>query len=95
MKILDFLNIKVEDIDGYIIIISMILFLIIGCFFGIGISSQFKESKSSCDVGADAIAGDYKLVGDSWYDGQSCAVQDCVAFNKFQEQLGSEQRCVV
>jgi hypothetical protein len=84
-----------EAIAWAVLALAMVMSIFI-TYAGIMIYDSIRfPKKSICDIGADAIAGDYKLVGDSWYDGKSCAVQDCVAFNKFQEQLGSEQRCVV
>ena len=93
MKILDFLNIELEDIDGMIIVIGLLLFLILGCFFGIAFTINNQQTEE-CDIGNPSIGGDYHT-GNSFFSQRECAVEDCVAFNKIQEQLGSEQRCVV
>ena len=42
-----------------------------------------------CDIGNPKVAGDYK---DRTHD---CAVEDCVAFNKYQEEINGKTRCVV
>jgi hypothetical protein len=73
------------------------IFLAIIIFLLIGIYAQVQVEKVYCDVGQEDIAGDYNTNEGAvtGFITNYCAVEDCVAFNKYQEQIDSKQRCVV
>jgi len=75
----------------------MALFIFIILLFQISIYAKVQVEKLYCDVGQESIAGDYNTNEGAvtGYITNYCAVEDCVAFNKYQEQIDSKQRCVV
>ena len=74
--------------------------LTILCFFifvlvvGIILFSSMKVS-FDCNVGENNIAGDYKVIPETFYNQRYCAIKDCVAFNEYQEAIGGKEICVV
>ena len=74
--------------------------IIILCFFililivGIVLFSSMKAS-FNCNVGKNNIAGDYKVIPETFYNQRYCAIQDCVAFNEYQKSIGGKEQCVV
>ena len=81
-----------------LIIIIILVLIFFGCiFFGFNVL-KYRDSYG-CDIGENATAGDFKLTSSSWYNNwyneKSCAIEDCFAYNNYQQEIGSKLRCVV
>ena len=82
---------KEETKSVWIASIMIILVIIVILLINMFINYKFPYS---CDTGKPEIAGDYQIHG--WaglggYPYRYCAVQDCVAYNK----LNNDTKCVV
>lgn len=75
----------------FMIILTMIFtFFIIGGIIYLELREDFI-----CNIGEKEIAGDFKVDTDTMFNNHYCAVEDCVAFNDYNEKKGNEERCVV
>ena len=62
------------------------------------VNIMFPQQEYDCDIGSERIVGDYEISlgfaqGPKY--AERCALEDCVAFNKYQERINSDSVCLV
>lgn len=79
------------------LMIFIMMLLVVIMTFSVFLALELSKGYS-CDIGEINVTGDYTVTNENYFNFRSCAIEDCNAFNEYQEEHNKGDKidiCVV